>query len=231
MAPQEPLDYIQVETGPDPTAVVVWLHGLGADGHDFEAIVPELDLDGVPPVRFIFPHAPLRPVTINHGTVMRAWYDILELDIHRKIDHKGLEESSAAIRNLIANQIAAGFPANRIILAGFSQGGAMTYHVGIPHDPPLAGLMVLSAYLADPEVASGPGSVPLLCCHGNLDPVVPHALGKSSAERLSELGWPVEWHDYMAPHGLHPQQIVDISGWLKERLSDLATDSEDSPAL
>ena len=109
---------------------------MGADGHDFEAIVPELDLEGAPEIRFVFPHAPVRPVTINNGMVMRAWYDILELDIHRKIDHEGLEKSSAAIRHLIANQIESGIPANKIILAGFSQGGAMTYHVGIPHDPP-----------------------------------------------------------------------------------------------
>ena len=220
MPTEESLEYVQVDTGENPTAVVIWLHGLGADGHDFEAIVPELDLEGAPEIRFVFPHAPVRPVTINNGMVMRAWYDILELDIHRKIDHEGLEQSSAAIRQLIANQIESGIPANKIILAGFSQGGAMTYHVGIPHDPPLAGLMVLSAYLAAPEVVKGPGSVPLLCCHGNLDPVVPHILGKSSADQLAELGWPVEWRDYMAPHGLHPQQIGDISRWLKDRLCD-----------
>lgn len=218
MSEEQSLEFITVETGSDPTAAVVWLHGLGADGHDFEAIVPELDLTGAPPIRFIFPHAPVRPVTINHGMVMRAWYDILEMDIDRKIDHAGLEESAALIRQLIADQIALGIPADRVILAGFSQGGAMTYHVGLSHDPPLAGLMVLSAYLADPEVANRGGSVPLLCCHGNLDPVVPHALGKSSADRLSELGWPVEWHDYMAPHGLHSDQIGDISRWLVNRL-------------
>lgn len=218
MSPEEKLEAITVETGADPTAAVIWLHGLGADGHDFEAIVPELDLTGAPPIRFVFPHAPVRPVTINHGMVMRAWYDILEMDIDRKIDHDGLEESTVLIRRLIADQVSQGISTNRIILAGFSQGGAMTYHVGIPHDPPLAGLMVLSAYLADPEVANREGSVPLLCCHGNLDPVVPHALGKSSADRLTELGWPVEWHDYMAPHGLHPDQIGDISRWLVDRL-------------
>ena len=218
MSPEEKLEAITVETGADPTAAVIWLHGLGADGHDFEAIVPELDLTGAPPIRFVFPHAPVRPVTINHGMVMRAWYDILEMDIDRKIDHDGLEESTVLIRRLIADQVSQGISTNRIILAGFSQGGAMTYHVGIPHDPPLAGLMVLSAYLADPEVANREGSVPLLCCHGNLDPVVPHALGKSSANRLTELGWPVEWHDYMAPHGLHPDQIGDISRWLVDRL-------------
>ena len=220
MSAQQGLEFITVETGADPTAAVIWLHGLGADGHDFEAIVPELDLTGAPPIRFIFPHAPVRPVTINHGMVMRAWYDILEMDIDRKIDHEGLEESAALIQELIADQISLGIPADRVILAGFSQGGAMTYHVGLPHHPPLGGLMVLSAYLADPQVAADPGSVPLLCCHGTLDPVVPHALGKSSADRLIELGWPVEWHDYMAPHGLHPQQIGDISHWLVNCLSD-----------
>ncbi len=218
MSEEQSLEFITVETGSDPTAVVIWLHGLGADGHDFEAIVPELDLTDAPPIRFIFPHAPVRPVTINHGMVMRAWYDILEMDIDRKIDHEGLEESAALIQRLIADQISLGIPADRVILAGFSQGGAMTYHVGLSHDPPLAGLMVLSAYLADPEVANREGSVPLLCCHGNLDPVVPHVLGKSSADRLTELGWPVEWHDYMAPHGLHPDQIGDISQWLVNRL-------------
>ena len=218
MTSQENLEFITVETDAEPTAAVIWLHGLGADGHDFEAIVPELDLTGAPPIRFIFPHAPMRSVTINHGMVMRAWYDILELNIDRKIDHEGLEESAALIGRLIADQISAGIPADRIILAGFSQGGAMTYHVGLPHDPPLGGLMVLSAYLADPQVANQSGSVPLLCCHGNLDPVVPHALGKSSADRLQELGWPIEWHDYMAPHGLHPDQIGDISRWLVDRL-------------
>ena len=208
-----------IETGVHkPDACVIWLHGLGADGHDFEPIVPELRLDPGLSIRFLFPHAPMMPVTINQGFVMRAWYDILEMDIDRKIDHEGLEESAALIQRLIADQISLGIPADRVILAGFSQGGAMTYHVGLSHDPPLAGLMVLSAYLADPEVANREGSVPLLCCHGNLDPVVPHALGKSSADRLTELGWPVEWHDYMAPHGLHPDQIGDISQWLVNRL-------------
>ncbi len=215
----ETLEVIHVETGPQPKFVVIWLHGLGADGHDFEAIVPELDLSNCPPIRFIFPHAPMKSVTINNGMVMRAWYDILEMNIDRKIDHEGLESSSESIRLLIQQQVDMGIPTENIILAGFSQGGAMTYHVGLTHNPPLRGLMVLSAYLADPKAAQAtPQEVPLLCCHGTMDPMVPHALGQAAAEQLKDLGWPVEWLDYPAPHGLHPQQIGDISRWLTDRL-------------
>ncbi len=219
-----PLERVVIETGPDPTAAVVWLHGLGADGHDFEPIIPELDLEGLEPIRFVFPHAPMRPVTINHGMVMRAWYDILEISFDRKIDHQGIDESAQLVEELLAEQIESGISPRRVVLAGFSQGGAIAYHVGLSQQDPLAGILVLSAYLPIPESLSSPPDqdsfkTPLLCCHGVWDPVVPVTLGENSAALVREAGWPLEWKTYPAPHALHPEEVKEIGCWLQKVLA------------
>jgi phospholipase/carboxylesterase len=217
------MERVVIETGENPTSAVIWLHGLGADGHDFEPIIPELGVDQIDPIRFIFPHAPTRPVTINNGMVMRAWYDILEVSIDRRIDETGIHQSAALIEELIAEQRALGIPDQRLILAGFSQGGAMAYHVGLAQDPPIGGILVLSAYLpiADSLLkggGEGAGSTPLLCCHGQWDPVVPLTLGESSARQVEQAGWPLEWKTYPAAHSLHPDEVNDIGQWLRDRL-------------
>lgn len=218
------MERVVIETGENPTSAVIWLHGLGADGHDFEPIIPELGVDQIDPIRFIFPHAPTRPVTINNGMVMRAWYDILEVSIDRRIDETGIHQSAALIEELIAEQRALGIPDQRLILAGFSQGGAMAYHVGLAQDPPIGGILVLSAYLPIADsllkgAGKGAGSTPLLCCHGQWDPVVPLALGESSARQVEQAGWPLEWKTYPTEHSLHPDEVNDIGQWLRDRLS------------
>ena len=215
------LESVVIDTGPDPTVSVIWLHGLGADGHDFEPIIPLLGLDHVGPFRFIFPHAPVIPVTINNHMSMRAWYDILEISIDRKVDEAGIRHSSTLIENLIAEQVEAGFSPDRIVLAGFSQGGALAYQVGLPHSPPLGGLLVLSAYLPLPSVVedlagSADRSTPILCCHGSLDPVVPISLGEKSARQVEEAGWKVQWCSYPAEHTLPMEAVTEIGNWLRE---------------
>lgn len=218
------LERITIETAPNPTSAVVWLHGLGADGHDFEAIIPELDLEGAGPIRFIFPHAPMRSVTINNGMVMRAWYDILEISIDRKIDKEGIIESTQLVSSLLSEQIEAGISPQRLILAGFSQGGAIAYHLGLQHEPALGGILVLSSYLPVPESlrAPEPGSfqTPILSCHGLWDPVVPVDLGEKSAQQVSEAGWPLEWKTYPAPHALHPAEVEEIGSWFRKVLTE-----------
>ena len=218
------MERVSIETGSEPTAAVIWLHGLGADGHDFEPIIPELNLEAVCDVRFIFPHAPVRPVTINNGMVMRAWYDILEISIERRVDEAGIFESAEMIQQLIDEQLQLGIAPERLILAGFSQGGAMAYHVGLRQQPPLGGLLILSAYLPVPDALELlddriPRSTPVLCCHGELDPVVPIALGESSARMVEQAGWPLQFRSYPAPHSLHPDEVEEIGKWLAERLA------------
>ena len=214
------MERVVIETGENPTAAVIWLHGLGADGHDFESIIPELGVDQIDPIRFIFPHAPVRPVTINNGMEMRAWYDILEASFDRRIDESGIHESAALIESLIAEQRELGIPDQRLVLAGFSQGGAMAYHVGLKQTSPIGGILVLSAYLPVPDAlldnaGEKARSTPLLCCHGQWDPVVPLALGESSARQVEQAGWPLEWKTYPAAHSLHPDEVSDIGQWLR----------------
>lgn len=213
------LECVVVETGPEPEACVLWLHGLGADGHDFEPIVPHLRMKR--PTRFVFPHADRQPVTINGGMVMRAWYDILELSIRRHVDAAGIARSRAQIEALLGAEKARGIPPGRIVLAGFSQGGAMTLDVGLRHAEQLAGLLVLSAYLPIPEAlaAIGPNrAAPVFMGHGSYDPVVPAMLGQASARALEEAGVAVEWQTYPAQHALHPQEVADVGAWLNARL-------------
>ena len=218
------LDCLETETGPQPQRSVIWLHGLGADANDFFPIVPELDLGGLPPVRFVFPNAPVRPVTINMGMPMRAWYDILGTDLIRREDEAGLRESQAAVEALIEREIARGTPAERIVLAGFSQGCAMTLQAGLRQPRRLAGLMGLSGYLplaAVTEAERHPANqdTPIFLAHGTQDPVVILPRAEASRDLLVSLGYQVEWHTYPMPHSVHPAEIADIGRFLQQVLA------------
>jgi len=211
------LDAIEIETGPKPEASVVWLHGLGADGHDFEAIVPELDLPDCA-IRFVFPHAPMQPVSINAGMVMRAWYDIADPTLRRD-DEVGVRASQARVEALLAREKQRGTQANRLVLAGFSQGGVIALQTGLRHPERLAGIMALSCYvpLAEtlPDEANAANrDVPILMAHGTADPIVPFARATRSRDLLKHLGYDVQWHDYIMQHAVCAQEINDISGWL-----------------
>lgn len=217
------LETIEIETAPDPSVSVIWLHGLGADGNDFAPIVRELDLNGCPPIRFIFPHAPTMPVTINNGYVMRAWYDILGLDLGQREDMAGLRKSQARVEALIAREKERGIPAHRIILAGFSQGCAMTLQTGLRYPEKLAGLLCLSGYLplnqsVPDERNSANHDTPIFLVHGRNDPVIPIALAQKSRDILKSLGYNVEWHEYMMPHSICQEEVDDIGAWLRRIL-------------
>ena len=200
------------------TAAVIWLHGLGADGYDFEAVVPLLG--NVPHyTRFVFPHAPERAVTINNGMVMRAWYDIVSMDIHKRADAIGVRDSEAIVQKLVHSEVEKGIPLKRIVLAGFSQGGAIVLHSGVRFSSRLAGIIALSTYLPLPEltdVEAHPANknIPILMAHGTFDPVVPLALAQSSRAHLTELGYHIDWHTYPIEHSLSPAEVSDIAGWL-----------------
>ena len=216
----ELLEYVEVATSDNPSYSVIWLHGLGADGHDFEPIVPYLGLPPAMGVRFIFPHALVRPVTINGGAVMRAWYDIIEISTSRSQDEAGIRHSAAKVRDLIGSEIERGTPASRIILAGFSQGGAMALHVGLRYPEKLAGIMALSAYLLFPErlqaeLSQANAGTPVFMGHGTFDPVVPFALGQAAHSLLQAGQWPVEWHSYPVPHSVSQPEIADIGQWIQ----------------
>lgn len=220
----ELLEYLEVNTGDDPQYSVIWMHGLGADGHDFEPIVPHLGLSDDTAVRFIFPHAVRRPITINGGMLMRAWYDIIEISTSRGQDEAGILQSAAEIHALIDHEIARGIPAEKIILAGFSQGGAMALYVGLRYPKRLAGIMVLSGYLLFPESLQSEHSqanvvTPVFVGHGTQDPMVPFALGQATKTALETGAWPVEWHSYPIPHSVSPVEIADVGRWLQGRFS------------
>jgi phospholipase/carboxylesterase len=214
------LETIEVETGPRPTAAVIWLHGLGADGHDFEPIVPELGLAATPAVRFVFPHAPMRAVTINGGAVMRAWYDIVSLEGVRREDDAGVRASQASVEALIARETSRGIPAGRLVLTGFSQGGAIALQTGLRHAERLAGIMALSTYLplASTLVAEGSAAnrdVPIFMAHGRHDGLIPIERATISREVLRKAGYNVEWHDYAMEHAVCREEIDDIAAWLR----------------
>ena len=221
------LDAIERETGPDPRWAVVWLHGLGADGHDFAPIVPELLRRDWPAIRFVFPHAPVRPVTINNGMRMRAWYDIRDLGwdgTADRADVAGVAASVAQAEALIAREHARGIPASRVLLAGFSQGGAIALSTALRRSEPLAGIVALSTYLplatqAGEDAAPRANTQPVFMAHGTQDPVVPFAAGERSAARLRELGFDVEWHAYPMQHQVSPQQLRDLADWLGHRFA------------
>jgi phospholipase/carboxylesterase len=218
------LETIQIDTAPSPTVSVIWLHGLGADGNDFVPIVGELDLTGGPAIRFVFPHAPTIPVTINNGYVMRAWYDILGTDIVRREDEVGLRRSQTMVEHLISQEKSRGIPADRIILAGFSQGCAMALQTGLRHPEKLAGLLCLSGYLplhatVGTERHSANHDTPIFLAHGRDDPVIPIDRAEKSRDMLQALGYHVEWHEYMMPHSVCEEEIDDIGRWFKRVLA------------
>jgi phospholipase/carboxylesterase len=218
------LEAIEIETGGTPAATVVVLHGLGADGNDFVPICDELDLGGAGPVRFVFPHAPMRPVTINGGYVMRAWYDILGADLVRREDEAGLRASREAIEAVLARERARGIEAGRIVLMGFSQGCAMSLMTGLRHGERLAGIVGLSGYLPLAALTSAERSeanrdTPVFMAHGLRDPVVPVARAIASRDALQALGQPVRWHEYPIEHTVSIEELRDLERWLLERLA------------
>jgi len=213
------LETIDKQTGPAPRASVIVLHGLGADGNDFVPVAKELDLSAVGDVRFVFPHAPVMPVTINGGYEMRAWYDILGADLVQREDEKGLRSSLAQVEALIEREKSRGIPASRIVLAGFSQGCAMALMTGLRHPERLAGIVGLSGYLPllDKTLAerhSANADVPIFLAHGRQDPVVPLARGSASRDALQAMGHEVEWHEYDMPHSVCTEEIEDLNRWL-----------------
>ena len=213
----ELLDAVEIETGRAPHAAVIWLHGLGADGHDFEPIVPELSL--ALPVRFVFPHAPMRAVTINGGAVMRAWYDVYGVEGVRREDAAGVRASQTCIEALIARERNRGVAPSRIVLAGFSQGGAMAIHTGLRHPERLAGIMALSCFVPQADTLAAEASAanreaPIFMAHGTHDPLIPIARARSGRDLLISLGYRVEWHEYRMPHSVCGEEIAEISAWL-----------------
>ena len=217
------LPSVQLETAPNPTSSVIWLHGLCADGNDFAGLVPELDLSGCGAVRFVFPHAPHRPVTINGGYVMPAWYDIASAALTSQQDAVGIGQSERQIAALIENEVSRGIQTNRIVVAGFSQGCAMALHTGLRYTSGLAGIVALSGYLplADrfpAERQAANARTPIFMAHGTMDPVVVLARGEESRDILKALGHPVQWHTYAMQHSVHPQEVKDISEFLRSVL-------------
>ena len=218
------LHTIEKETGANPTVAIIWMHGLGADANDFVPMLQELDLRGLPAIRFIFPNADTMPVTVNGGYVMRSWYDIVATDLGRQEDEAGLRASQAKVEALIAREKERGIAADKIILAGFSQGSAMTMQTGLRQKEKLAGMMCLSGYLpiaakATTEFTHESLGTPVLMAHGRMDPVVPLARATASRDLLQQWGYNVEWHDYPMQHSLCQEEVNDISAWLKRVLA------------
>jgi len=216
---------VEIDTGPNPQAAVIWLHGLGADGHDFEPIVPELVRPSERALRFIFPHAPMRPVTLNNGYVMRAWYDIIAIDRRAAEDESGIRASQALVTELIRRENSRGITTPHIVLAGFSQGGAVALFSGTRYPERLAGIMGLSCYqvlagrfAAERDPANQ--STPIFLAHGTQDPVVVPALGEAACRQLQAAGYAVEWHTYSMPHAVSPQEVADIAAWLRRVLPE-----------
>jgi phospholipase/carboxylesterase len=216
------LQTVERETAPEPAASVVWLHGLGADGYDFDPIVPALRLPGGPEIRYVFPHAPIRPVTINNGVEMRAWYDIVAIQRGAYEDEAGIRESAGAVAALIQREGERGIPAHRVVVAGFSQGGAVALHAALRYPERLAGIIALSTYLplrhASGEFHASNRETPIFMAHGSLDPVVPAVLGEESARFLADLGYAVEFKNYVMPHSVCPEEVEDIRRWMGRSL-------------
>ena len=215
------LETVEIETAPAPSDSILWLHGLGADGHDFAPIVPELRLPFA--VRFVFPHAPMRAVTVNNGAVMRAWYDVRCIGGERREDAEGVRASQAQVEALIAREESRGIPARRLVLAGFSQGGAMALYTGLRHPERLAGILALSCFLPladtlEAEAAPANRDVPIFFAHGIHDPLIPLARARYAHDKLVELGWRVEWHEYPMPHSVCMEEVNDVSAWLTKVL-------------
>lgn len=208
---------IVIEPDRPARACVIWLHGLGADGNDFVPLVPQLRLPDELAVRFVFPHAPLLPVSINGGYRMRAWYDIVEADLGRQVDSVGIERASRYLTQLVDAQLADGIALQRLVLAGFSQGGVVALECGLRMPVKPSGVLALSTYLAS-AVGDGVG-LRVFQAHGSQDTVVPITFAEASSARLRELGAEVEWHSYPMPHAVHPDEVLAIAGWLRERLA------------
>ncbi|HVJ37065.1 MAG TPA: alpha/beta hydrolase [Stenotrophomonas sp.] len=218
------LDGLEIETATSPQWSVVWLHGLGADGHDFAPIVPELVRPHWPALRFVFPHAPVRPITINNGVRMRGWYDIASFDFADRADRQGVQESVAQVEALIEREAARGIGPERLLLAGFSQGGAVTLAAGLRRQVPLAGLIALSTYLPDlahaaEHLVAGAQRQPVFMAHGASDPVIPLVHGRNSAEQLQQLGFEVDWHQYPMAHQVCAEEIADLAAWIDRRFA------------
>ena len=216
------LPYVEINPQTAPCSSVIWLHGLGADGYDFVNIVPELQLPKELPVRFIFPHAPKRPITLNGGYIMRAWYDIESLNIQQREDSDGVRKSQQEICALIENEKQLGIDSNKIILAGFSQGGAMALYTGLRYPEPLGGILALSAYLPlantfPEEVSTANQTIPIMLAHGTMDPLVPIDIGEMTKKHLEKAGYNVEWHTYQMQHQVCQEEINDLAMWLKNR--------------
>lgn len=221
---QNHLPFVEVNTAENPQACVIWMHGLGDSGHGFSPIVPELQLPDSLPVKFIFPHAPNRAVTINNGMQMPAWYDIKSLDFNSRADLTGVKESAAQIKQLVDMQIEAGFAPEKIILAGFSQGGVVAYHLGLRLDVAIGGIMALSTYMCEPDLLATEASdanrqVPIFIAHGEQDPVVPVMLGQMARDTLVKNGYAPQWQTYTMQHSVCMQEIEAISQWLQARLA------------
>ena len=217
------LETVEVETGAQPRSTVIWLHGLGTDGHDFEAVVPELVRPGERALRFVLPHAAIRPVTINGGMSMRAWYDIVGFDRHAAQDETGIRASSDAVTALIRRENERGIPTERIVLAGFSQGGAMALFTGTRAKEKLAGIIGLSCYMLlgatlAAEHSAANQSTAIFLAHGTHDPVVDVRLGEETRRLLEEAGYSVAWHRYPIPHSVSPEELTHIAAWLRRML-------------
>jgi phospholipase/carboxylesterase len=213
------LECVEVETRPQPTHAVIWLHGLGADGHDFEPLVPQLLRAGWPALRFVFPHAAIRPISLNNGLPMRGWYDIAGFDLSQRQDETGVRASITEIEALVEREAARGIDAKRVVLAGFSQGVAVALAAGLRHARTLAAIVALSTYLPVAEAigrerSEANASTPIFMAHGAFDPVVPKVLGERSRDRLRRWGYSVAWHDYPMAHQVCPQEIADLADFL-----------------
>lgn len=220
-------DGIERQTGPAPAWAVIWLHGLGADGHDFEPIVPELVQRDWPAIRFVFPHAPVQPVTINGGARMRSWYDILGVDLDVRQDEAGIRASAAFVDRLVEREIARGIAPGRILLAGFSQGGAIVLTAGLRQSNALGGVIALSTYLPlawtlEAEAAPANRKTPIFMAHGAMDPVIPMPRALASRDALTARGYAVEWHAYPMPHSVCTEEIRDLANWMQARFSPAA---------
>lgn len=219
------LSTIERQTGDSPRCAIIWLHGLGADGYDFEPVVDEFDFDRLPAIRFVFPHAPMRAITINGGYVMRAWYDVVSPDFAPgREEAEGVRQSTEQVEALIARENARGIADSRIVLAGFSQGGVIALHAGLRHRQRLAGILALSCYLAQPatlpdEASPENRAVPIFMAHGRRDAVIPYDHGKHSYKRLLELAYPIEWKGYATEHSVCPEELTDIESWLHQVLA------------
>ena len=218
------LPSIEIDTAPNPQHAVIWLHGLGADGHDFEPIVPELVDSSWPALRFVFPHAPVRPITINGGMAMRAWYDISGMEIAQRQDEAGIRASIRLLGELIEREVARGVPSANIFLAGFSQGGAIVLSAGLRYAQRLGGIVALSTYLpmadkTDAEASSANRTVPIFMAHGMLDPTISHALGEMSRDYLAQRGYAIDWHAYPMAHSVCAEEIADLKRWIGARLT------------